>query len=161
MSFVHKPSDREVKVAALKVGDTVLLEKRVYYNHGFGGSSRYGNTFYLPAIIERATKTTITVDGVTYLRSRRAERCASDIKRCFVFVDEKPHNTQAEVDAQVKDISERRILLSKISKAEDQLVRNIHNPTLLNMPLDVMKKFAEDYETLYQSALPYLVTSRY
>lgn len=158
MAYVSPKSENDKKAEALKVGDTVLLETRLYYNYGY--NKRYGGTFYLPAIIEKTSKTTVTINGVTYLRSRRAERCASDIKRCFVFVGDEKQNTQEEVDALIKDISERKILLGKIDKAEDQLVRNIGRDTLFNMPMDVMKKFAEDYEALYQSALPHLIARR-
>lgn len=96
MEVNKKMSYDEARAARLRleVGDTVLV--RVTFEETFGWNGRIVREFWKEAKVERATKTTVTADGITFMRECGVER-GGECRRMAV-VGEKQPNTPEEIE---------------------------------------------------------------
>lgn len=112
MEVNKKMSYDEARAARLRleVGDTVLV--RVTFEETFGWNGRIACEFWKEAKVERATKTTVTADGITFMRERGVERGGEG--RHMAVWGEKQPNTPEEIEEGKKEIQERRKLRRRV-----------------------------------------------
>lgn len=94
----------------LEVGDRILI--RVVFEENFGWNGRIAREFWKEAKVEKATKTTITADGITFMRERGLER-AGQGRHMAVWNEHEP-NTPEEIEEGRKEIQERKKLRRRI-----------------------------------------------
>lgn len=93
----------------LEVGDRVLI--RVVFTETFGWNGSISREFWKEAKVEKASKTTVTADGITFMRERGVERGGD----CQLAVwNEKEPNTPEQIEEGRKEIQERKKLRRRI-----------------------------------------------
>lgn len=95
---------------ALKEGDRVMISVSFSENFGWNGSIK--REFWKEAKVEKATKTTITADGITFMRERGVERGGKG-RQVAVWGEREP-NTWEEIEEGRKEIQERKKLRRRI-----------------------------------------------
>lgn len=108
----RKMSYDEARAARMKleVGDRVLV--RVVFEETFGWNGSIKREFWKEAKVEKATKTTITADGITFMRERGVERGGKG-RQVAVWGEREP-NTWEEIEEGRKEIQERKKLRRRI-----------------------------------------------
>lgn len=119
MEANKKMSYDEARAARLRleVGDTVLV--RVTFEETFGWNGRIAREFWKEAKVERATKTTVTADGITFMRERGVERGGEG--RHMAVVCEKQPNTPEEIEEGKKEIQERKKLRRRVLEVANNI----------------------------------------
>lgn len=119
MEANKKMSYDEARAARLRleVGDTVLV--RVTFEETFGWNGRIAREFWKEAKVERATKTTVTADGITFMRERGVERGGEG--RHMAVVGEKQPNTPEEIEEGKKEIQERKKLRRRVLEVANNI----------------------------------------
>lgn len=102
---------------ALKEGDRTLIS--VSFSENYGWNSRVQLNFWDEVNVDRATKTTITAGGVTFMRESGVER-GSGNRRLAVIGQEKA-NTPSEIRAGEREIDARRTLRERARYLEKEL----------------------------------------
>ena len=94
----------------LEVGDRVLI--RVVFEETFGWNGSIRREFWKETKVERATKTTITADGVSFMRESGVER-GGEGRRMAVWNEYEP-STPEQIEEGRKEILERKKLRRRI-----------------------------------------------
>lgn len=102
----------------LEVGDRILI--KVSFEDGYGWGSRLSYEFWKEARIERATKTTVTADGITFMRERGMERGG---KTHMALFGEREVSTTEQIEEGRKDMEMRR----KVRRRAAEIANNIDN----------------------------------
>ena len=108
----RKMSYDEARAARLKleVGDSVLV--RVVFEETFGWNGRIAREFWKEAKVTKVTKTTITADGITFMRERGVERGGEG--RQMAVIGEREPNTPEQIEEGRKEILARKKLRRRI-----------------------------------------------
>lgn len=104
---------------ALEVGDRILARRSFSVGYGWGRS--FSKELWQEQIIEKATKTTVTANGVTYMRSRGVER--GEGKGSFSLIGENKANTLEEIEEASVEFKAR----ASLAREADTLSREINS----------------------------------
>jgi len=105
-------------------GDSVLL----WTNRGYSGSK----DTYTIEIVERVTKTQISVNGVRYTRSAGIERTSSDWRRNRIY---------PLTDENLEE-AEKLVVESKTRKRRSSLIYRMCSVSWSNIPLEKLERIA-------------------
>lgn len=108
----------ECRAARLKldVGDRVMVS--VVFSDNFGWNGRVELRFWKEATVTKSTKTTVTADGVCFMRDRGLERGGN--QRLAVWGEHEP-NTAAEIADGEQEIKGRRALRYRATQLEKDI----------------------------------------
>ena len=108
----------ECRAARLKldVGDRVMVS--VVFSENFGWNGRVELRFWKEAVVTKATKTTVTADGVCFMRDRGLERGGN--QRLAVWGEHEP-NTAAEIEDGEREIKARRALRYRATELDKEI----------------------------------------
>lgn len=101
---------------ALKEGDRVMIS--VSFSENFGWNGKVELKFWDEVSVERATKTTVTAGGVTFMRESGCERGG---KRRLAVWGEQKANTPTEIANGEKEIAARRALRYRATQLDKEI----------------------------------------
>ena len=101
---------------ALKEGDRVMIS--VTFAENFGWNGKVELKFWDEVGVDRATKTTVTAGGVTFMRDSGCERGG---KRHLAVQGEKKPNTATEIADGEKEIKARRALRYRATELDKEI----------------------------------------
>lgn len=118
MAANKKMGYEEIRAARLKldVGDQVLV--RVVFAENFGWNGRVALTFWKPAVVERLSKTTMVVEGISYMRETGVQRGGNSQ---IAVIGEQDPNTAAEIADGEKEIKARRALRYRATELDKEI----------------------------------------
>ena len=102
----------------LEAGDHILVSKT--FSEHFGWNGDLSLTCWKEVAIDRATKTTITADGTTFMRNRAREK-GKESGRAFCVTGEVQPNTAEEIVHAEAEIRQRRALRGHAAKLGKEL----------------------------------------
>lgn len=121
----------------LEAGDRVLI-RRHFAAGSRSWSDSFSKTCWEEMVIERATKTTIVVDGVTYLRSRGTEK-GKEKGSMFALCGEYPANTQDEIATTQEEVKLRDSLRYGVDRVAKQVSKAVFSARRLPDMQSVLK----------------------
>lgn len=101
---------------ALKEGDRVMIS--VSFSENFGWNGKVELKFWEAVTVERATKTTVTAGGISFMRDSGVERGG---KRHLAVWGEYEPNTAAEIADGEKEIKARRALRYRATELDKEI----------------------------------------
>lgn len=94
----------------VEVGDRILI--RISFSENFGWNGSISREFWQEAKVEKASKTTFTANGITFMRQSGVER-GGEGREMAVWNEQQP-NTPEEIEEGRKEIVERKKLRRRI-----------------------------------------------
>jgi len=116
----------KVRFEDVKVGDTVLIEKSVWYGYG------YRRDFNIAVTVERITKTQFVTNGKRFKKDNGSEVCSGYGSKAYLVGEEVGYVNKTIAKDETKEMNEFILKLKRINEIKD-FMKEIDNVKIMDL----------------------------